>query len=1471
MYYGYFYFNDEWKLSLSKHEINGQTTEDENTFHPLNEILPFNLPEDEDGDSSIESDHINLDRNQLASDTSNDSYDLIGNLRSKIILKQGFENELQQKELELEQLAKREKELIVRYIRRRNLGIWVGSWNIGGNEFEIDENFVDWTKAKEARYEVYVFNFQEFVKLSFLNISIGRTDENKERLFEEYVQKMLKDNTGEDYFKVNSVSMTGLYQVVFAKKLLKPYIRDILSSSIKTGVYYSIGNKGSVATQFSLFEYNFSLLNVHLNFGSNLSLRRVVLLEHILKNLFKKNDKTVMNSDFFIVSGDFNFCVLLEKRTILKLLRKMQYNRLLNYDEFNIAKINSTKTIGRLNESKISFGPTYKYSGGSRRYTTKRSPAWCDRILFGGRLLEGKKANILSYRRNDNLTASDHRPILTLDLRLNWLNLMVQFLVKKFSIPLSLLSDREDDLNKFRAQPSSSGAPLKAAGPSPELASSPKTLQFSLDSDSGSEIELADPNASGPGQEVQVGVRRRRVKKSNEISIPLSLLSDREDDLNKFRAQPSSSGAPLKAAGPSPKQASGTRTLEFSLDQDTGFTFDLNGPRQAPTQVLPGPQPVVQERAPSAPIPVNFEEINITQTLGSKPHQFNLESEASDIESASKVGARPMEISLDSDQESHGTPVELDLNNTASSNEFDYTKSGSNGIFTAKDGFYFNSVREKNVALWEGKNDQYAVKVVRDGIGRFRSLTNVFIYFTDGAVREFNKESGTWNGMPVRMEIDESGNPIHVKGRPGKKVAVVDQGYISIQDGKPAEHSIPQEEEEIDDGEYAGITGVELNLSNKYSTTSYKCEKEFHMTTFTANEGFGFRAVWYYRDKSSAFAIWTSKTRSQYAYKVVYREYPFKISDVVVHQFNGKVNLLATDGDSWKEFDINKLNPVVVNIDYPYDTYSHTSDPEGSCAVITPKEPFVISGLVEFHGIKNKLREVWRANSADEFPVKVVVDNREFMVVFEDRDLYKNARNINLYYKDGKILYLTRAKGTNWVERSTNKLELDIGVLTDTISHIFVWDLTSATYERRNDFLITKVKHCKGIGPFKSSVNIWTAKNPDEYIKRVIVDGYYHYIDCFKPYNAIIFFENGVIKHMNYRYDRWIEIEPSCIVDITKRECTFEYYYNKDENKIETFIPKYRYLFKGVKSSVGTGSSRVEIEIWEATDPKDYAYRISVVRSIKKEKFLVIFQEKGEFKIFNKYDKNSPWTDHSNNRCSINDIRISGLDIVAHKIERDRTKLEEAERLRLAEAPADAFQPFDPTQYKPAHTILERLRYSKPQPQCLLKPSGSPEFEFKPEPVEQEGKNLLYLDIQKRNNIFGYTISYRGDKVIFKAVEPFLFGIVKSDRNTLWRYRGDEYPNRVLYKEVNGRPKVKVYFPDYRPPPFVMRGPRTIKFDPSTIQVDISKSKKPGSELYKATVVEVSGTPVTNTFEDPEGLFVPPTQPRQNQWDLDSD
>ncbi|PON94943.1 Endonuclease/exonuclease/phosphatase [Trema orientale] len=64
-------------------------------------------------------------------------------------------------------------------------------------------------------------------------------------------------------------------------------------------------------------------------------------------------------------------------------------------------------------EGKIYFPPTYKYSNNSDRYAgedrrpkeKRRTPAWCDRILWYGRGLHQ-----LSYVRGES-RFSDHRPV----------------------------------------------------------------------------------------------------------------------------------------------------------------------------------------------------------------------------------------------------------------------------------------------------------------------------------------------------------------------------------------------------------------------------------------------------------------------------------------------------------------------------------------------------------------------------------------------------------------------------------------------------------------------------------------------------------------------------------------------------------------------------------------------------------------------------------------------------------------------------------------------------------------------------------------------------------------------------------------------------------------------------------------------------------------------------------------------------
>ncbi|UVC50061.1 phosphoinositide 5-phosphatase [Theileria orientalis] len=158
----------------------------------------------------------------------------------------------------------------------------------------------------------------------------------------------------------------------------------------------------------------------------------------------------------------------------------------------------------------------------------------------------------------------------------------------------------------------------------------------------------------------------------------------------------------------------------------------------------------------------------------------------------------------------------------------------------------------------------------------------------------------------------------------------------------------------------------------------------------------------------------------------------------------------------------------------------------------------------------------------------------------------------------------------------------------------------------------------------------------------------------------------------------------------------------------------------------------------------------------------------------------------------------------------------------------------------------------------------------KPIPLINSDK-LVDLDITKVYGIRGYDIFYRDNRLIFEARENYFFKLVKKNDEILWKPKNStDLPNRVLYKRVNNSDKIKVYFPDKikEEPP---KPKPKLSIDPSTIQVEVSKCKKPGSELFKETVVEVSDTPVTTTLEDPEDLYVAPKQAPKKQWDIDDD
>lgn len=63
-------------------------------------------------------------------------------------------------------------------------------------------------------------------------------------------------------------------------------------------------------------------------------------------------------------------------------------------------------------EGKLEFNPTYKYTKGTATYvhmgkggSSKRDPAWCDRVLFRG------DVELKAYNAYMNISQSDHKPV----------------------------------------------------------------------------------------------------------------------------------------------------------------------------------------------------------------------------------------------------------------------------------------------------------------------------------------------------------------------------------------------------------------------------------------------------------------------------------------------------------------------------------------------------------------------------------------------------------------------------------------------------------------------------------------------------------------------------------------------------------------------------------------------------------------------------------------------------------------------------------------------------------------------------------------------------------------------------------------------------------------------------------------------------------------------------------------------------
>ncbi|CAK9173364.1 unnamed protein product [Ilex paraguariensis] len=222
------------------------------------------------------------------------------------------------------------------------------------------------------------------------------------------------------YVRIVSKQMVGIYVSVWVRRRLRRHINNLKVSPVGIGLMGYMGNKGSVSVSMSLFQTRLCFVCSHLTSGQKDGYeqrRNSDVYEILRRTLFSPifdtdQPQTIPSHDQVFWFGDLNYRINMLDTEVRKLVAEKQWDELLNSDQLS-KELRSGHVFDGWKEGMIDFAPTYKYEINSDRYVgenpkegeKKRSPAWCDRILW-----IGKGIKQISYKRAE-IRLSDHRPV----------------------------------------------------------------------------------------------------------------------------------------------------------------------------------------------------------------------------------------------------------------------------------------------------------------------------------------------------------------------------------------------------------------------------------------------------------------------------------------------------------------------------------------------------------------------------------------------------------------------------------------------------------------------------------------------------------------------------------------------------------------------------------------------------------------------------------------------------------------------------------------------------------------------------------------------------------------------------------------------------------------------------------------------------------------------------------------------------
>jgi len=316
-----------------------------------------------------------------------------------------------------------------------SLGIFIGTMNCG-NTRQPEQKFIQrWLSCDHEKHKIVVVGLQEctwnkesnweLIWQNAIQNAINEVVKNRVRMFE-FPAEMYQ------LLAVHSLGEMRIYCFIQEKSLRLNKVCNVSMLNEATGIGGVYGNKGGTLISFDYGGTSFCFANSHLaahqtklkernkHYQEICTLQGIGNIEHDIMEQFH----------YFFWLGDLNYrCDWRQEKDAQETpkrglfgayLKKIDeskksesYKELLDKDQL----INVLKTQEKdqpaffgFQEAPITFQPTFKVLRNRQfQYDEKRTPAWCDRILW--RSAPGYQVDCEQYDCIEQIDTSDHKPV----------------------------------------------------------------------------------------------------------------------------------------------------------------------------------------------------------------------------------------------------------------------------------------------------------------------------------------------------------------------------------------------------------------------------------------------------------------------------------------------------------------------------------------------------------------------------------------------------------------------------------------------------------------------------------------------------------------------------------------------------------------------------------------------------------------------------------------------------------------------------------------------------------------------------------------------------------------------------------------------------------------------------------------------------------------------------------------------------